>query len=105
MDEFQGQYLVNLRGVVPVAFEMALDHPFERRWLDVWPGKASPIEQHLPNVVRQNVPVPDTEMVEFVPTEEQAFQGQRRKMIEPGHPLGHTVVGRVFRLERELENG
>jgi len=66
--------------------------------------KCPRIQQYLANIFGKRVSVPHPEVQHLVPPKEKAFQVQRREsMIQPGHPLGHTVVVGVFGLERKLE--
>ena len=78
--EFQRQHLVDLGGVVPVSIEMAPHHGFEPIPFEIWPGKCPWVEQHLANVLGQDVPVPHTIMGELVPAQEEPFEaeGERR---------------------------
>jgi len=104
MQELQRQHFVDFAGIVPVAFEVAPHHGFEAFPFEVWPGQRPRVEQHFPNVLGEGIPIPDAEMAELVPPEEEAFDVDgREQMIDPGHPLGHPVVVSVFRFERELE--
>src|SRR5213593_9244 len=82
---------------------MAPYHGFERIPLEVRPGKRPRVEQHLLNIPGEGIPVPDAEMVKLVPAKKEPFDVERREqMIDPSHPLGHTVVVRILRFEREF---
>src|ERR1700730_5666924 len=79
---------------------MVPHHCFERILLPVGAGEGARIEQHFAKVPREEVPVPDTEMIVLVPAQEKALQVERsQKMIDSGHPLGHAVVVSVIRLK------
>ena len=104
MQELQRQHLVDLRGVVPVSFEMSSHHRFKPVRFEVRPGERPRVEQHLLNILGEGIPVPDAEMVELVPAKEEPFEAEEREeMIDPGYPLGHTVIIGVFRFDCELE--
>ena len=105
MQELQGQYLVDLGGVVPISLDVAPQDGLEPFGLEVWPRKGSGIKEHFPNVSGKSVPVPDSEMRELVPPKKEAFQTEGRKeMIDPGHPLRHPVIVGILRLAEELED-
>src|SRR5438034_2635336 len=88
MQELQGQYLVDLGGVVPISLDVAPQDGLEPFGFEVWPRKGSGIKEHFPNVSGESVPVPDSEMRELVPPKKEAFQTEGQKeMIDPGHPL------------------
>src|SRR6267378_3933549 len=83
---------------------MALNHSLECFPFDVGPGKRPRVEQHFPNILGECIPVPDPKVVVLVPAKEEPFQVQcGEEMIDSGYPLGHAVVVRVFRFERELK--
>ena len=104
VNDFQGQQFVDLGRVVPISFEMALYHGLDPFSFDIRPGKTARVEQHFPNVSSEGIPVPDPEMEDLVPSEEETFEAQRREnMVHAGHPLGHSHVVGVFRLEQKLE--
>ena len=67
MDEFQGERLVDLVGVIPVAFQVALDHLLQSSSFNVWPAQTPWVEQHLSDIASKDIPVPDAEMEDFVP--------------------------------------
>lgn len=51
------------------------------------------VDQHLPNIPSEGFPVPDPEIEDFVPPEEEMFEAQRLEtMVQAGHPLGHVCV-------------
>src|SRR5436309_13307753 len=88
MQQLQGQYLVDCRGVVAVSFQVAPYNSLEGCALEIWPRKGARIEQHFTNVRRQGIAVPDAEMAELVPAEEDAFEAERREeMIDLCQPL------------------
>src|ERR1700687_9118 len=104
MYEFQAQHLMDLGGVVPISFEVPRHNCLYHSLVEVRPGQRCMVEQHLPNVPRQCIAVPHTVMGEFVPAEKEPLEVEgREKMIDPSHPLGHTVVVGVLRLECELQ--
>src|SRR6267143_3500516 len=91
-------------GVVSVSLEVAPHHGLDSVPFEVRPGKRPRVEQHLPNVLGEGIPVPDPEMEQLVPAEEEAFEAKcGKEVIDPGQPLRHTIVICVLRLERELE--
>src|SRR5437879_2531943 len=105
MRKFQSQQLVDLSGVVTISVYVPFYDSFESACLEIRPGKTARIEQHVPDVAGERVPVPDAEMVELVPPEEQSFETEgREEMIDPGHPLGHPGVVGILGLEEELEH-
>ena len=104
MKEFRRQQLVNLHRVVPISSEMTPYHGLELVRGEVRAGKRPRLEQHFPNVVGQGVPVPNAEMGNLVPAQEDAFEAKWcQEMIDSGHPLGHPVVVGVFGFKRELK--
>ena len=104
MQKFQGQHLVDLGGVIAAAPEMSRHDGFKTAPFEIRPRKSARIQKHFPNISGESVPIPDPEMVELLPSEEQAFETERREeMIDPGHPLGHPGVVGVFRLDKKLE--
>ena len=89
MKEFEGQHLVNLEGVVSVSFEVSLNNSLESMRLEIGPGKAARIEEHISNIARKRIPIPDAKVVELVPAEEQVFKAQgREQVIESEQPTG-----------------
>ena len=50
MDQFQGQQLMDLRGVVLVSLEVALHDSFDAIVIQIWPGQRFGIQQYLTNV-------------------------------------------------------
>lgn len=74
MQEFQTQELVDLCGVVPVALQVTPHHRLHSAAVQVGSRKRAGVEKDIPNVRRQRVPIPDSEMIELVSAEEQAFQ-------------------------------
>src|SRR5438132_12838526 len=95
---------MDLGGVVPVSLEVTLYHGLEPGPFEIRPGKSARVQEHFPNVPGEDIPVPDPEMVELVPPEEETFEvEEREEMIDPCQPLGHPGVVSVFRLEQELE--
>src|SRR5208283_2745040 len=102
VQQFQREYLVDLRGVVAVAFKVATHHRFQRLGIKISPGEGSRVQKHFLHVFGKRIAVPDAEMVVLVPAEEKALEMERRqKMIDLGGPLGHPVVVGVFSFKRE----
>jgi hypothetical protein len=65
--EFKGQQFVDFSSIVPVALEVTLNHLLQPASLKIGPAKASRVEQHFPNIPRQGIPVPRSEVEDFVP--------------------------------------
>src|SRR5262249_27600003 len=83
VQEFQGQGLMNCRGGSPGSSCVALHHGFYRFPLEVGPGKGPSVKQHLPNVFREHIAVPDTEVAELVGAEKEPFEVEwREEMID-----------------------
>src|SRR5208283_3603702 len=102
VQQFKRQQFMNLVSVIPASFEVAPHYSFYAASLEVRPREAPRVKQHFPNVLREPVPVPDSEMVVLVPAEEQALEMKRRqKMIDLGCPLGHPVVVGILGLKRK----
>jgi len=100
VNEFQREDLMDFRGVVPISFKVAAHDALDSIPFEVWTGKCSWIEQHFLKVFGEDIPVPDPEMVELMPTKEKSLKMQwREEVIDPSHPLWHPVVVGVFRLE------
>jgi len=103
VQELQREYFVDPAGEVPVPLEMTLYHGFERLPLKVWSRKRPAVEKHFPNILGESIPVPNSKMVELMSSEKEAFEMKLRKvMIDPSHPLGHSVVIGIFSLECEV---
>src|SRR5207247_2253079 len=95
---------MDLRGVVPVSLEVTLYDGLEPAPLEVRARQSTRVQEHFPNVLGEDIPVPDPEMEQLVPAQEEAFETkQRQEMIDPGHQLGHPDIVGVFRLEQELQ--
>ena len=74
MNQFQGQQFMNRAGVIAVPFEMAAHNLFHAFAFQVRTGQCSRIEQHLANVIRQRIPIPNSKVVKLVSTEKKALQ-------------------------------
>ena len=62
------------------------------------------IQQHFPDILREAIPVPNSEMKDLVPAEKQTFQVESRQgMVDPGYPLWHPHVIGVFRFEQKFQ--
>src|SRR5207245_2171024 len=84
VQEFQGQHLVDLVGVVPVSLEVASHHGLELVSVEIRSGKSARVQEHFPNVAGERIPVPDPKMIELVPPEEEAFEAEGGKeMVDP----------------------
>src|SRR5437867_12327828 len=103
MQKFQGQHLVDLGGVIAAAPEMSRHDGFKTAPFEIRPRKSARIQKHFPNISGESVAILDPEMVELLPSEEQAFETERREeMIDAGHPLGHPGVVGVVRLDETV---
>jgi len=76
MDKLQRQQLVNFGCVVAIASHVALYDGFQSSSFDIRSGQRTFVKQHLPKVVRNIVPIPDSKMKELVSTEKETFQVQ-----------------------------
>src|SRR6266436_1699750 len=104
MQELQREHFVDLEGVVPVALEVSPHHAFESTAVEVRPGKGPRVEQHFTDVGGESIPVPNPEMAELVPAQDETIQMKwREEVVDPGQPLRHPVVVGVFCFESELE--
>src|SRR6266849_7192174 len=104
MYQLQSQDLVNRRGVVPIPLEMATHDGFETLPFQVRTRQGPRVQQHLPHILGERIPIPKPEVIELVAAEEEPFGVERREqMIDSRHPLGHTMVVRILRLEGELQ--
>lgn len=77
VQDFERQDLVDFRGVIALPGKVPPDcrfHPFS---LNIRPGQAARVKQHLPNIIRQVIPVPDPKVKDLMPAEEQAFWVKR----------------------------
>lgn len=96
-DDFQRQHLVDFAGVVTDTREMIAHESLNHTPLKIWSGESPGIEKHFSNVPGKRIAIPDAEMFELVPAEEQSLKPKRRKpMIHPSQPLGHTMVVGIF---------
>ena len=73
LDELQHKDLVYLTRIIPIAINMTFDYLFHSVCAKVRPLQRDRIKQHLLQVGRQFVAVPNTEVGDFVPTQEQLF--------------------------------
>src|SRR5713226_2722131 len=81
--ELQGQHCVDLGGVVPVSLEVSRNYGLKTARFEIRPGKSARVEEYFPNVPCQGIPVPDPEMAELVPPEEEAFEAEgQEEMID-----------------------
>src|SRR5580700_9684543 len=97
------QKLVNGGGVIAVTFEVAVHDAFQGLLFDVWTRQCTRVEQYLANISGKRITIPDAEVVELVPAEEEPLQAKSREgVIGAGNPLRHPVIVRVFRFEGEL---
>jgi len=103
MQELQGQHLVDLSGVIPITFEVASHRRLDRVSFEIRSAKGSRIQEDILNVPREGIPVPDPEMVEFVPPEEEAFEAKgMKKVVDTRQALRHPVVIGILGLARKL---
>jgi len=70
---------MDLSSVVPVSSEVVPHHGLDPRPFEVRSGKRPWVEQYLPYVLREGIPVPDPEVKQLVPAEKTAFDVERRK--------------------------
>jgi hypothetical protein len=69
---------------VAVSLQVAADSRFNASPLQVRPIQRARVEQHVLYVAGEDVAIPDAEMVELVPAQEEALQAQwGEEMIEP----------------------
>ena len=73
MEDFKGQKLVDFHSVVPITFEMTAHDGFQVPAFDIWPEKASRVEQHLLNIPGKGITIPNPEMENLVPSKEKTF--------------------------------
>ena len=105
MLEFQRQQLRDLCSVVPIPFNMAPHHRFYSASPEIRPREATLIQQYLPYIAGERIPIPNPIVAEFVPTEKQALKMKGLEyVIDAGQPLRHSVVVRVFGFEAELHD-
>ena len=104
MKQLQGQKFMNLKSVVTYAACVVGDYLLDNVSVDE-PALQTPcVEQDVFDVLGQRVSIPNPKVGVFVSAQENTFEAQRRKcMVNPGEPLWHAVVVRVFSLEGELE--
>src|SRR5690349_16564267 len=104
MQKFQNEELVNSGGMVLVALQVTANGLLYCLAIEIRPRQSLGIQEHIPNISGEGVPIPNSEVVELVPAEKQPLQVQPRKqMINLGDALRHSVVIRVFRLKREFK--
>lgn len=104
MHDFQSQQPVDLGSVVAISLKMSPYHCLKPFSVDIRSAETARIEQHLPNVLSETIPVPDPEVEDLVPPEEEPFEVQRRQnMVRTSDPLGHAHVACVLGLEQKLE--
>jgi hypothetical protein len=75
---FQRQKLVNYCCVVAGPFEMFLHYPLEGVAPEIRPRERTWVEQHLPDVIAESIPIPNAVVVELVAPEKQSFKVQAR---------------------------
>src|SRR5436853_291515 len=104
MNELQGQNLVNRQRVVAVTLNVTSHHFLKRGSLQVRAAESFGVEQHFLYISRERVPIPDTEMVELVSSEENLLWVEGRKQaVDWRSPLRHAVVVGIFRLRRKIQ--
>lgn len=104
VEEFQGQNLVDLSGVVSITLKVAQYNGLEPFSLNIWPAKTARIQQHFSHVASERFPIPDPKMEDLVPPKEETFKSERGKdMVYAGHPLGHPHVIGILRFKQEFE--
>ena len=74
MQQLQGQHGVNLGRIVAATLQVTVDHRLEAFSFDVRPGQRARIQEHVANVSGQDIAVPDAEVMELVPAEEEPFE-------------------------------
>src|SRR5215831_10332297 len=104
MNELERKELMDFGGVVLVAFDVAAHEALNGAPINVGSRQRAGVEQDFSNIRRERIPIPDSEVIELVSSEEEAFgPGKRQRVIDAGQPLRHPVVVCVFRLEREFK--
>lgn len=91
---------MDLGGVVAITVKMPAHYGLDPFAFDIGPRETAWIEQDLPNVRGKGISIPDSEMEDLVPPEEETFEAERRKSwARAGGPLGHSHIEGVLRLE------
>ena len=103
LDQFASKKLVNLRGIVSIALQVTINHSFDSRSSEIGPVSRARIQKDVLDVLRQLIPVPAAEVVEFVAAQKETLKvkvGER--MVELCQPLRHAFVVGIFCFERKL---
>ena len=79
LDQLQHKDLIDLARIIPITINMTFNYLFQSVCTKVWSLQSERIKQHLLQVGRQFIAVPNTEVSDFVPPEEQLFEVQRAK--------------------------
>src|SRR5436305_4035148 len=103
VDEFKCQDLVYLEGEVAPAASMRFENSFHTPGTQVRPASRLRRKQHVLHPWAKLVAVPNSKVMELVSADKEPFEVKcRERMIDPGNPLRHTIVIRIFCFEREL---
>src|SRR5882672_3459359 len=97
------QDAMNVERVVLAPADVVLHHPLQAGALEIRPAQRARIKQHFLQVIRQRVAIPDAEVIELVPAQEQLLEMQRGKSaVHLRQPIRHAVVVGILGLEGEL---
>src|SRR5437667_8986328 len=79
------------------------DQPLEVAAVQMGPASCTRVQEYLLEPWPQFSAIPHAEMLELMPAKENLLKAKRGEhVINPGKPLGHTVVKRVFSAERQF---
>src|SRR5437667_12894164 len=81
---------------------MGLHNCLQVRTLEIGTGAGTETQQYISNVIAELVPVARPTVIKLMPAQEKSFRSRgSNQMIDPGQPLWHAVVVRVFGFECE----
>jgi len=102
--KLKGKNLVDLCCIVSITLEVAPNHFLQPFSFNIWPTQTPRVQQFISKISRECIAIPDPKMEDLMPPQKDPFQVQRGKdMVKPGHPLRHSQVIGILRLERKGE--
>src|SRR5271157_6514962 len=83
--------------------EMPRHHGLNLFRVKIRAGKGLGVQEHLPNVIGQGIAEPYTVVGELMAAEKHSIEVEgREKVVNAGHPLGHSIVVSVLCPEGKL---
>jgi hypothetical protein len=103
LDELDCQKPVDFQGIVTISGRVPTDNVFESSLSHEWPTQRARIQENVPHMRRQFIPIVDAEMMKLMAPQEEFFQMQPGTIVvHAGQPLRHAMIVGMFRLERKF---